>query len=80
MEIQCFNVIISGGITFTLTFYDDIKYKSQQTCDIPGNAFKTMLTSRVSYDENANKQTNKQKQTKEKTKEGNKQRNEQTNY
>ena len=63
MEIQCFNVIISGGITFTLTFYDDIKYKSQQTCDIPGNAFKTMLTSRVSYDENANKRTNKQTKT-----------------
>ena len=75
MEIQCFNVIISGGITFTLTFYDDIKYKSQQTCDIPGNAFKTMLTARVSYDENANKQTNKNKQKKKQKRETKKEMN-----
>ena len=58
MEIQCFNVILSGGTTFTLTFYDDIKCKSQETCGIPGHAFKTMLMSCISYDENANKQTN----------------------
>ena len=80
MEIQSFNVILSGGTTFTLTFHDDIKYKAQQTCDIPGHAFKTMLTTHVSYDENADKQTNTYKQTKEKTKEENKERNEQTNY
>ena len=80
MKIQCFNVILSGGTTFTLAFYDDIKYNSQQACDIPGGTFKTMLTTHVSYDENANKQTNTYKQTKEKTKEDNKQRNEQTNY